>query len=704
MNYAVIAASIKKTIIGRKTKSIIAALLLAASSAFAQGPQTDPGSIAGNPIFTSTVDEEIFNVSLGTLNNTSTCSSTAPGAGSFNSSYNNYTTSVPAPNLEVGNIYNGSITIGYCATGTFNNIARMWIDYNRNGLFTDPGETVYTKPYGVSALTGTAYPFTVTIPNYATPGLTRMRVVLIESSVAPTPTVIGTWGEGEDYLVNIISVVPSYVPTNGLVGWWPFNGNANDESGNGNNGTVNGATLTNDRFGNTGKAYNYDGVNDYIEINNNNLYSFMLNNSYTVNFWININSNSNMTQSFIGQGDGDGQYQNRFWRSYLSNSQINNHIRGNGSDPFDTKNTFTYSSTNTWTLITMVRNYNSNLQLYINGVLTDNDNDITGLSNQFTAQRNILIGAFLDANNNQLIQFLNGSLDDIGIWNRPLTQQEITALYNSSICIGNITADGPTTFCAGNSVTLTSDVLGGTYQWKRNGVNITTNGTSKTYKASSTGSYTCVASCIGTALTSNAIQVTSKTNAAASVSASGATSFCAGDSVTLNCTNLGSNYSVQWYRTNVSMENATAYSQVVKQPGTYKVVTKNLTNGCSRISGSSVVVAVNCRIAGDITSGTPAPLTESEAKFTANELSQGVNIFPNPNNGSFTFAYDGEEYGDAVLQVINSMGQMIYNTNVNVSEGGYTHELQLGDTATKGIYIVRLLINGNSYDSRVLVR
>lgn len=43
--------------------------------------------------------------------------------------------------------------------------------------------------------------------------------------------------------------VPSYVPTNGLVGWWPFNGNANDESGNGNNGTVNGAMLTSDRLG-----------------------------------------------------------------------------------------------------------------------------------------------------------------------------------------------------------------------------------------------------------------------------------------------------------------------------------------------------------------------------------------------------------------------------------------------------------------------
>ena len=60
--------------------------------------------------------------------------------------------------------------------------------------------------------------------------------------------------------------VPSYVPTNGLVGWWPFNGNANDESGNGNNGTVNGANLTADRFGNVNKAYSFDGIDDFIDL------------------------------------------------------------------------------------------------------------------------------------------------------------------------------------------------------------------------------------------------------------------------------------------------------------------------------------------------------------------------------------------------------------------------------------------------------
>ena len=59
--------------------------------------------------------------------------------------------------------------------------------------------------------------------------------------------------------------VPSYVPTNGLVGWWPFNGNDNDISGNGNNGNVNGATLTTDRFGNVNSSYNFDGVSNFID-------------------------------------------------------------------------------------------------------------------------------------------------------------------------------------------------------------------------------------------------------------------------------------------------------------------------------------------------------------------------------------------------------------------------------------------------------
>ena len=73
------------------------------------------------------------------------------------------------------------------------------------------------------------------------------------------------------------------VPTNGLVGYWPFNGNANDESGNNNNGTVSGATLTTDRFGNANKAYSFDGTNDYISVLDNN--SLDLTNQLTLSAW-----------------------------------------------------------------------------------------------------------------------------------------------------------------------------------------------------------------------------------------------------------------------------------------------------------------------------------------------------------------------------------------------------------------------------------
>ncbi|MDP4701084.1 MAG: hypothetical protein NWS66_14145, partial [Saprospiraceae bacterium] len=76
--------------------------------------------------------------------------------------------------------------------------------------------------------------------------------------------------------------IPSYVPTNGLVGWWPFNGNANDESGNGNHGTVNGATLTSDRFGNAENAYNFNGTSNYISTKYKGILG---SNNRTISFW-----------------------------------------------------------------------------------------------------------------------------------------------------------------------------------------------------------------------------------------------------------------------------------------------------------------------------------------------------------------------------------------------------------------------------------
>ena len=63
--------------------------------------------------------------------------------------------------------------------------------------------------------------------------------------------------------------LPSYIPSDGLVVYYPFNGNANDASGNGNNGTVSGATLTANKDGDVNSAYSFDGDGDIITIPNN---------------------------------------------------------------------------------------------------------------------------------------------------------------------------------------------------------------------------------------------------------------------------------------------------------------------------------------------------------------------------------------------------------------------------------------------------
>ena len=179
---------------------------------------------------TSVADEEILNVTLSTLNNSSTCTTTAPGPGSVANMYSNYTTSVAAPILSPGVVYPFSVEIGTC-NGNYNNWTKAWIDFNQNGLFTDPGEMVYsstTFTNGPHIETGT-----VTVPTGTPQGLTRMRVVNVETTLATSVNPCGTytWGETEDYFVNISApptcpqpTAPTLVSsslTNGVIDWNP---------------------------------------------------------------------------------------------------------------------------------------------------------------------------------------------------------------------------------------------------------------------------------------------------------------------------------------------------------------------------------------------------------------------------------------------------------------------------------------------------
>lgn len=151
---------------------------------------------------TSIADEEILNVTFGSLNNSSTCTTTG-GAGSILNEYSNYT-GVTAPTVVQSSTVSFSVQIGTCG-GTYSNGCAIWIDYNQNGSFNDVGEKVY---FSAATTTGAHIESgNIVIPATTSLGLTRMRVIVSESSVPTNPCGTYSWGETEDYFISIAPMV-----------------------------------------------------------------------------------------------------------------------------------------------------------------------------------------------------------------------------------------------------------------------------------------------------------------------------------------------------------------------------------------------------------------------------------------------------------------------------------------------------------------
>jgi hypothetical protein len=247
--------------------------------------------------------------------------------------------------------------------------------------------------------------------------------------------------------------IPNYVPQNALVGWWPFNGNANDESGNGNNGTVNGATLTSDRFGIANQAYMFQ-LND-ITINN-----YFYNNGwqdYSISFWFKTNNVIQQAQNFFNTypHDGEGFGWNHpnilnkisHWKNEDPNIHIWNIFSAN---PLNYNNV----QTDNWIFLTIVKSSLS-YNYYVNGQLDKVSIATITALNQLTGLRFGSIGSG---------EFFNGKLDDFGIWNRVLNECEIQDLYQAQLGSLNTAS------------TQTTSALD-TYTWPLNNQTYTQSGT-----------------------------------------------------------------------------------------------------------------------------------------------------------------------------------------------------------------------------------
>jgi len=215
---------------------------------------------------------------------------------------------------------------------------------------------------------------------------------------------------------------------NGLVAYYPFNGNANDESGNGNNGVVNGATLTTDRFGKADSAYSFDGVNDYIDIGQ--LAKLQDSQEITVMIWIKKSVHGGVG-GFVGKWDtspngtntfliynGEGSYNNNGAFALSFNDNTNGGVQATSILPI-----------NEWINITATwRSSDGRMIIYKNGVLESSTIVGVGKKLKYHTSYTAKIGEWGILRNSQYK--LNGLIDDIRIYNRALTDTEVLALYN----------------------------------------------------------------------------------------------------------------------------------------------------------------------------------------------------------------------------------------------------------------------------------
>jgi len=251
--------------------------------------------------------------------------------------------------------------------------------------------------------------------------------------------------------------VPSYVPTNGLVGWWPFNGNANDESGNGNNGTVNGALLTDDRNGNLNSAFYFSSANCATRIDatvNTN----SIQNGLTISVWVmrvgNGCAGPRLLEFWPGS-DGPGQAQ---WQWEASTTLG---IGSTTSTGFQCKYTPAMKPDSVWTNLTYTNDGQFG-KFYQDGILD------TVLPSQ--GQPILASNASFGRMNHPAWDAFNGVLDDIGIWNRALSSQEIAVLFSG--CQDTL-AVNPQDFTAyanpgwANFKCKSTDTSA-TYQWQQN--------------------------------------------------------------------------------------------------------------------------------------------------------------------------------------------------------------------------------------------
>lgn len=232
--------------------------------------------------------------------------------------------------------------------------------------------------------------------------------------VTGTLQVVVTWGDNID---------------DGLVAYYPFNGNANDESDFNNHGTVYGTSLTYDRFENENSAYYFDGYDDYIDIGNDN--SLKPDFPLTISAWVNLTSLDTHCGILRNNAD-ESKYYGAFMSVYTDGIVRISYGNGGNIGPYSrrTKTGTSVLETGNWYhIVGIIKNYDE-IEIFVNGI---NDGGFYhGYALEMNYNQNSGCIGTHDNSMHNPPHYATAILDDIYLFNRALTREEVQALYNSS--------------------------------------------------------------------------------------------------------------------------------------------------------------------------------------------------------------------------------------------------------------------------------
>ncbi|MGC4022170.1 MAG: gliding motility-associated C-terminal domain-containing protein [Cyclobacteriaceae bacterium] len=249
----------------------------------------------------------------------------------------------------------------------------------------------------------------------------------------------------------------------GLIACYSFTGNAIDGTGNQNNGTVYGATLTQDRFGNANSAYYFNGtITNYISLPPA---QFEINN-YSYSVWVSASSIPDPGNTGLVFSIGD-QYTSRQQSISIGNVYSTGNYLGWGVGGWNNGPTLTSGLAagylpvvDQWYHVVVTRS-DTEVTMYLNGQFIGN-----APTDGYTAYYGTSTLAYLGMRCSS-IQPYNGKIDDFSIYNREITQQEVTLLYQNGLAC-SLSSPPPTvaglTLCGNGSAVLTASD-GTTYRW-----------------------------------------------------------------------------------------------------------------------------------------------------------------------------------------------------------------------------------------------